>query len=91
MKSNEDVIKAFLNGEEVENKYVSSTYEKLMYGNTCIAERIDAGILVNNTIYNAFISAVQNRLLFECCEHNYNHLRIYDIPYETKSLKTYIK
>ena len=62
MKSNQEVIKAFVNGKEAQNRNLRSTGTKLVNYHTTLAQRLDNGMVVfNDTKYSVSTSKIQTK------------------------------
>lgn len=85
---NEDVIKAFLNGEYAETKNLKSEDNKLFSYSTCIAQLCMDWefIVVNMTYYSLTTSTHRNKLIRAAKEMRYKLIEINDINKNAKQL-----
>lgn len=91
MKSNEEVIQAFVENKELENRNLYSYGTTLVNYLTTLAQRVDSGIIVNKTTYSTTTTKIQNELERQLHEAKIAYLVVTDVPFETKNLTKYIK
>lgn len=92
MKSNEEVIQAFLENKEEENANLYSYGDKLVYCTTTIAQKIDGNMIINGTHYTENILVnIFTPLLTLVKMDKLNHVLINNVPYETKDLTKWLK
>lgn len=87
---NKEVISKFVNfAESAATANVRSTGDKLFNYYTCIAQRHEGKIIVNNTHYSVTTLKIQNYLWCELS--GYDVIEVTSVPRGTRNLVPYIK